>query len=248
MIDVWPYEDGHRDIWISDADGSNSRVLYDCVLPCDAAEFPAWSPDGESVLFVRWEHQNRITDGSTLEVVNVKSGAVTTVAESAGADYFAYPRWSPDRNRIVTQIETWTNITEDSELKSTSVAMVDLAASPATITKLTEPDEWANYPDWHPTDGRIVYSRRPVDGSDAYDLYTMGTDGSGAEPLVDDELNAVQPTWLPDGSGVIFVLVTGEDYTTAQMWAVDAGGSNLRPATTTPSAPGGTHPRLRPLP
>jgi Tol biopolymer transport system component len=250
VVDVWPYEDGHRDIWISDADGGNTRQLYDCMFPCDAAEYPAWSPDGESIVFVRWEHVDRVTDGSTLGLINVESGEVTTIAESVGADYFAYPRWSPDGTKIVVQIETWTNITEESELESTSVAIVDLTVDPETITKITEPAEWANYPDWHPTDDLIVFSRRPAGDPDSadYDLYTMNVDGSDQQLLVDDVRNATQPTWLPDGSGVIFVLVSGDDYTTATMWTVDADGSDLRPATTTEEALGGSHPRLRPLP
>ena len=36
------------------------------------------------------------------------------------------------------------------------------------------------------------------------------------------------PTWMPDGSGITFVRVPGDDYSQASMWAVDADGSKLR--------------------
>jgi len=243
-----------RDIWISNADGSETRQVFDCERPCDSASYPAWSKDGKAILFVSWEHENKVSDGSVLQSLDVATGEVTTLAETAGPEYFAYPRWSPDGMRIVAQVDTWSDITESSTLEYTSVVVVDLQASPPTITPVTQREEWANYPDWHPTEDLIVYSRRPEDHLDLAqnNLYLMKPDGSNPTPLVAHDaqpgrfLGAEQPTWMPDGTGITFVRVPNGDYSQATMWAVDADGSNLRSFPDDPH--GGSHPRLRPLP
>ena len=247
-------EGAKRDIWISDADGSNSRQVFDCEQPCDAAEFPAWSKDGKSIMFVTWEHENKVSDGSLLRLLDLETGDVTTIAETTGPDYFSYPRWSADGRKVVAQVDTWSDITESSTLEYTSVVVVDLQASPASITAISESDEWANYPDWHPTEDLIVYSRRPQAHLDVAqnNLYSMRSDGGDPTLLVAHDadpgrfLGAEQPTWMPDGTGITFVRVPDSDYSQASMWAVDANGSNLR---SFPDGPfGGSHPRLRPLP
>ena len=252
VIDDSP--NGRRDVWVSNADGSDAHRLFDCVIPCDSAEYPAWSKDGQSIMFVRVDHADRMSDGSLLQSVDVTTGEVTTLAATTGADYLAYPRWSPDGKEIVAQVDSWTNITEDSTLDHTSIVVIDLQSSPPTIATITEPEEWANYPDWHPTEDLIVYSRRRLGNLDPNqnDLHIMASDGSDPTLLIDygDDrqrfLNATQPSWMPDGSGITFVRVEGDDYGTASMWAVDADGSNLR---SFPDGPfGGSHPRLRPLP
>jgi Tol biopolymer transport system component len=247
VIDTYP-SSGHRDIWISNADGTGAKLIYDCQAPCDQAEDPAWSKDGRSVMFVRIDHDHGVSDGSLLQLVDVATGAVTTIATTAGADYFAYPRFSPDGRRVVAEIDSWTDTTEASTLKSTAIAVVDLSVSPATVTKLTEPSMWAAYPDWHPTQDLIVFSTRPWTDLDTgpSDLYTISPDGSAMALLYHGVDRAVQPTWLPDGSGVIFTSVAGTGFGTPTMWTIRADGSGLASATS--DMPRfGTHARLRPL-
>ena len=38
-----------RDLWVSDANGHNAERVLDCELPCVVADYPAWSPDGQSL-------------------------------------------------------------------------------------------------------------------------------------------------------------------------------------------------------
>jgi Tol biopolymer transport system component len=166
VVDVYPSQGGHRDIWVSDADGTNAGQVYDCIAPCDTAEFPAWSKDGKSIMFVRWDLVAGVVDGSVLDLVDIDSGKVTTVAVTDGPEYFAYPRWSPDGRAVVTEIDTWTDTGVDSTLVSTSIAVVDLSSLPGKISKLTEPEQWAEYPDWHPKQDLIVFQSRPSESQD----------------------------------------------------------------------------------
>jgi Tol biopolymer transport system component len=248
VVDTWPDTNGHRDIWISNADGSDARQLYDCVRPCDSADYPAWSKDGRSVIFVTWDLIDNVAEGSQLRLVDVASGDVTTLAATEGGNYFAYPRWSPDGERIVAQIETFSNATTESTFVGNSIALVDLGDAPR-ITRLTELEDMATYPDWHPTDDLIVYSAGDgsAGGDGSSDLYVMRPDGSDKHVLVSTDLQSAHPSWLPDGSGVIFIQMDNGDITTAVMWTVHRDGTGLEHATT--DGPHfGPHPNLRPLP
>ncbi len=237
-----------RDLWVSDADGSNARRVFDCAAPCFVADDPAWSPDGRTLAFVTWGDSNM----AAMALLDLSTGTVTTVVADRNPSGFLWPRWSPDGRRIVLEHQTWT-AGADEHIVDSTIGVVDLDARTPAFTPLTTPEVWATYPDWHPTDDLIVFSTRPWRELDdgPSNLYTIKPDGSGLAALTTfgrDETRAVQPTWLPDGSGIIFTAVTpygAADPTT--MAVIDADGSGLRSATT--SGPlFGTHPRLRPTP
>ena len=236
-----------RDLWVGDPDGSNARRVFDCAAPCIEAEDPAWSPDGRTLAFATWGPQP-----ASLALLDLATGSVSIILTiEHGSDGYRGPRWSPDGRRIVLEHQTWTGGADD-RLVDTTIGIVDLDAKVPEFTPLTKPETWATYPDWHPTDDRIVFSTRPwtalKDGPS--NLYTILPDGSGLAALTTfgpGETRAVQPTWLPDGSGVIFTAVEGTGFGDPTMAVINADGSGLRSATT--SGPMfGTHPRLRPTP
>jgi Tol biopolymer transport system component len=112
--------------------------------------------------------------------------------------------------------------------------------------QITQPGDRCNNPDWSWVNDRIVCTK-PVatSGFDGpSDLYTIQPDGSAFAPLTAIAASggdAIKPTWLPDGSGVIF------DDTNGVMRTILADGTGLAPAIGGPS-PGGLHPRMRPTP
>jgi hypothetical protein len=243
-----PDPDGTRDVWVSDADGSNAHVVYDCVAPCLATNHPSWSKDGASLLFVAWDHVDNAVDGSRMELLDLATGTVRTVATTTGADYFMYPRFSPDGRRVVAQIDHWSSIDDSSVFVSSGIAVVDLSVTPPTITPIADPSLGANYPDWHPSEDRIVFTgaHQPAE-ENISDLYTIRPDGTDQRLLQHQDGHGLgEPAWLPDGSGVIFNSITGGSYDDPLMMQVRADGTGFRPA----SSDGphlGSHPRMRPL-
>jgi Tol biopolymer transport system component len=233
-----------RDLWVGDADGSNARRVFDCVAPCIEAEDPAWSPDGRTLAFATWGPQP-----ASLALLDLATGSVTMILTvDHDPDGFRGPRWSPDGRRIVLEHQTWTGGADD-RIVGTAIGIVDLDAPTPAFTPITKPDLWATYPDWHPTEDRIVFSTRPwtelPDGPSG--LYTIRPDGSELTPLTPagETARAVQPSWTPDGTAVLFTRVMGTGFGDPAMATILADGTGLGPATGG-AWQFGTHPRLRP--
>jgi hypothetical protein len=246
-VDNAATEIGTRDIWVGDASGANERLVYQCAPPCLAAIDPSWTHDGSSLIFVAWDHINHAVDGSRLELLDLTDGSVRTLATTTGSDYFRFPRFSRDGARVVAEIDHWSSTDDSSVFVSSWIAIVDLTASPTTITPITDPALFANYPDWNPTQDLIVFTTSSSDVDGTGDLYTTRPDGTEQRLLLHDTRHLWEPSWLPDGSGVIFVTTPGSYFTDPTMWTVAADGTGFMPAT----ADGphfGSHPRIRPLP
>src|ERR1700749_500023 len=77
-------------LWIQRIDSDSAREIT------DGAGYdyqPDWSPDGKTVVFVRY-----LRDAEELWTLDLRSGAVTQITQ--GGDVNLEPRWSPDGKRI----------------------------------------------------------------------------------------------------------------------------------------------------
>ena len=117
------------------------------------------------------------------------------------------------------------------------------AASPVP-RQITKPQDRCNNPDWSWVNDRIVCTK-PIAALDGpSDLYTVRPDGTGFAALTDLAVSggeAIKPSWLPDGSGVIFNSSGG------LMTTILADGTGHAPAIGGNPIEG-LHARLRPTP
>jgi Tol biopolymer transport system component len=238
-----------RDLWITEPDGTDAERLLDCALPCVTLDWPAWSRDGTKLAFTAHDE----TGGGAsfrLDVMDMTTRAVTTVAIASGPTAFAGPRWSPDGRRVVLEVQRYTDLGPRGSLSGTAIAILDLKDPTPTPTVITDWALWATYPDWHPTEDLIVFSTRPwsalEDGPS--NLHTVRPDGSELTALTEftnGQTRATQPTWTPEGTEIIFTAVEGTGFGEPTMAIVHRDGTALTSATS--SGPMfGTHPRLRP--
>jgi Tol biopolymer transport system component len=235
-------------LWTVNADGSELETVYECVSPCQSLQDGSWSPDGEEIAFMVAESvDGTTTSRSAILAVNVSTGDVRTIYEdTSGKAWLFHPRWSGDGSSIVFEEDTYvsTALTEE-EVTSIAVAVVaaDGGATPEYLTTLSGPFDGPGSPapDWSPVDDLIVFTR-------ADNLFTIGADGSGEAQVTDFdavEEHAIQPTFTPDGSAIVFTYVTGEfgvnDSPTAAVIGLDGSGLS--------TVGGGarmTHPRFQP--
>ena len=125
-----------------------------------------------------------------------------------------------------------------------AIAVADISGPGlATLHFLTDRDMFASYPDWHPSDDRIVFSTYDLSEwqhtDEASNLFTVRMDGSELTELTHhgrEETRATQPTWTPDGKRWICSRRWARSSSTAGLSAsldtprqaacIDADGSN----------------------
>jgi Tol biopolymer transport system component len=237
---------GTYEMWVADTTDWSSRRVVECAPPCLWADEPAWSPDGTHIAFQR-HVKSGTGEISSIEILDVASGDIAVVYSTTEVGLFA-PRWSPDGTAIVMEMPAFTG----GELTGDSLGVLDLSTSPATLREVVPPAVLANNPDWSP-DGKLIAFSAPGPGGEPggshSDLWVVAPDGTGMRQVtaVGTSGSAVQPTFLPDGSGIMFKLDAPDLRADSAMAVVSLDGKEMRPATSSGYLYG-WHPRMRPTP
>lgn len=245
--------DGTRDLWVANIDGSDARRIIDCEAPCLVADDPAWSPDGKTIAYKTWAAVDGLNPPVQLMLYDLVSGESRQLAVTTGVDYFMWPRWSPDGKHVVVELLQYLDRKVTTEVTTGStIAIVDLEAATPTPRRLPGLPAWATYPDWSPDGQWIVFSTRPWDmlPDGPSNLYTVRPDGSDLAQITHFKLGAtraVQPSWSPDGSLIIFTAVEGSGFGKPTMATIRPDGTGMTSATAN-GPMFGTHPRIRPMP
>ncbi|WP_158437751.1 TolB family protein [Naasia lichenicola] len=199
-------------IWIADADGSDAVEAITCETPdCLQQAYPAWSPDGKSILFLGADKTGDVWGKVRIEVVDLDSRDRRTLVETAdGLSAYYTPRWSPDGTRVIAQHETYSEA-EDLEIVSSEIVVMPSDGS-APPTPLTDASLFAGHADWSPDGSTIVFDSFdlsaffPAAPGDS-NLYLMNPDGSNLRQLTDLTLDGLErigePAWTPDGSRIV---------------------------------------------
>jgi hypothetical protein len=190
---------GPWQICVMDADGANVTVLTDSEGDDTT---PAWSPDGEHIVFVSTRDGNR-----EIYVMDADGRNQVNLTNSLADDWM--PSWSPDAAEITfcsTRDGNWEIYVMDS--------------NGSLPIRLTEHPENDIAPTWS-SDGQWIAFESTRNGSS--EIYVMDRNGEqlrnlSNDPMADDH----GPSWSPDGSRIVFYSVRDGDW---DIYAMnDAGG------------------------
>jgi len=108
------------------------------------------------------------------------------------------PQPSPDGRFAIVPVTTYSIERNEARARLWRIAL----DAPAAPLALTSPDASAGEPRVSPDGRTLAFTRR--DGNGKAQLMLMPLDGGEARKLTDLPLGVFDPTWLPDGSGLVF--------------------------------------------
>lgn len=191
--------DGHYEIYVMDADGSNQTRLTN-----NSAEdaVPAWSPDGTKIAFAS-------TRDGNYEIYLMDEDGSNPIRLTNNPALDLFPDWSPDGAKLA-----FTSLRD----ANYEVYVMDVDGSnQANLTNHSTPD---SVPDWSP-DGTKIAFRSFRDGNG--EIYVMDANGSSPINLTNNPAEDTGPAWSPDGTRLAFVSNRDGNI---EVYVMDANGSN----------------------
>jgi len=201
---------GNPDIYVMDADGSNTTRLTN--NPASDVN-PAWSPDGTKIAFV----SARAGFGNDeIYVTDADGSNPTRLTNDSAGDY--EPAWSPDGTRIAFG---------SSRDGNDEIYIMD--ANGSNPIRLTN-NPTADYgPAWSPDGTKIAFAS---DRDGNHEIYVMDADGANQTNLTNDPADDADPTWSSDGARIAFESIRNGNQ---DIYAMDADGSDQIRLTHDPS-------------
>ena len=227
-----------RDVWISDADGSNAEPLvpeYPAELEGLFWANPAWSPDGSAIAMVGYEGNSSLgpPSRSVLAIADLATGEISVVSEyrSADGNLHTGPRWSKDGDRLSFTLD---HIEGDEYLGGTIAVIERRNGGWTEPAEITDVGEFADRADWHPTEELLVFCTYDYSAffetDEPSNIFTIRPDGSDRTQLTDfgpGEDRATQPSWTSDGR-ILYTHVSGETDGIQRPAFMDADGSGVQ--------------------
>jgi len=170
---------GKSQIFLMRSDGSGRRKLTN--IYAGYVFYPAWSPDGSSLMFERDLTHGRVD----LYAIHPNGGTRRKIAQITNErDHCGCAVWSPDGTKIAYEAAGVNGKPDIYVMKADGSAQTRLTHSPAR-------DE---NPDWSPDGTQIAfYSERPGDA----EIYIMNSDGTRQMRVTHDPWYNQAVRWKP---------------------------------------------------
>lgn len=239
-------------IWTMNADGSSpTRLTDDSSRTARSPGFvrvydtnPVWSPDGSKIAFV--SNRDSLFAIYIMNADGSNAHLVTSSVQDPGA-----LAWSPAGDKIAFSAGTRAVV----GLAKPSVQIYTVKIDGSELTRLTSEGEINESPSWSPDGKQIVFEGKR-DPDRQMKIWVMNADGSNQKMLTGNTGSAVfggGPLWSPDGNKILFSGFSSFNGTRncglvncAELFVMNADGSNIMPLTNDPTRDGGLVARWSP--
>jgi Tol biopolymer transport system component len=215
------------------SDGSSPALVpTTCTAdPCLGDNSPAWSPDGNRLVFERAFGpivKDEAAGGLDLVTSNADGSGEQVILRSLPLGREPHDaQWSPDGTRIAV---TMLNIKAKPRFGS---AIYVMNADGSDFHRITRLRLNAGSPDWSPNGKRIVFNSS-YEGQAAVEIYTVRPNGTGLRRVRNEPKDSFsfEPVWSPNGKRIAFA--HGTRTTPPHIWTMKRNGKGLRQVTRGP--------------
>jgi Tol biopolymer transport system component len=204
------------DIFVMNADGTGRVQLTESgsYLTYEQSWGPAWSPDGSKIAFYGIR-----TGQSGLYVMNVDGTNVRLIDQDVGC--CSRPSWAPDNIQLVFHCEGGYGI----------CTINTLDGSKKNIAGASWYDWEVASPAWSPDGSTVAYARVPYEGyygapNIVNEIWLVDVKTLATRNLTNSsDLREASPTWLPDGSGLVFTACCEGTDENTKIYRINSDGS-----------------------
>lgn len=209
------------DVWSMNADGTDPQRLTKG--PGATYTEPKWSPDGRRIAYV-----HAFSNGTAYLMIMNADGSDAHQVADGGLNVGQFS-WAPDGSRLAVSVGA-----------PFGIAVVNLATGSVQVIH----KGGGQFPAWSPDGSTILYTYNNFGRSG---IYALRPDGSGLRTVVSavsQEMDYLDPAWLPNGQTVLVSVAVSVDLKNlnSQIYRLNADGSGTPQLTFQPGSNDGASP------
>ena len=152
----------------------------------------------------------RLTDGHWQVWVTDREGRLHRQLTHSPVDKVRVS-WAPDHGYLLCNRND--GALERIDIATGKEKLLDIPVTGMLDAELSPDGKW------------VVFTLAPPQSPDTNDIWIMSMNGSEARKLTSQSGGAKTPSWLPDGSGIVYTINTRHD--SQQLWRVSFDGKSL---------------------